>query len=60
MSDLGLSLKDGNRTISGDQTRNAFPSVRHCADRTGSFTVEVQAATGSGQYFYQVFRRSES
>ena len=60
VADLGISLKNGAETLTEDQTRNAFPSVRHCAERSGPHTVEVRAATGSGQYFYQVFRRSTS
>jgi hypothetical protein len=56
--DLDVALKQGNQSVATDGTRNAFPSVRHCTTGSGRFTLEVRAASGSGNYFYQIFRRS--
>lgn len=54
--DLDLTLSQGPTQIASDLgTRNAFPSVRHCASTDGDYTITVSAASGSGEYAYQVF-----
>lgn len=54
--DLDVTLSQGTTQIATDfGVRNAFPSVRHCAEGTGQYTVAVRAAAGSGDYVYQVF-----
>jgi len=58
MNDLDVTLVDGNTTLATDSSRTAFPSVRHCPQSDGELTLNVQAGAGSGEYFYQVFRRS--
>jgi hypothetical protein len=60
VNDLGISLSSNGRALTSDQSRTAFPSVRHCADQAGRYTLTVNAQNGAGQYFYQVFRRSGS
>lgn len=58
VNDLDAALMRGNTQLAADGTRNAFPSVRHCAEQTGRVTLQVRATSGSGDYFYQVFRQS--
>ena len=58
VSDLDVSLTKGNQAIAGDGSRNAFPAVRYCTTEAGRYKIDVRAATGSGSYFYQVFRRA--
>lgn len=58
VNDLDVTLSQGNTQVATDGSRNAFPSVRHCTQNNGGrFNLEVNAANGSGTYFYQVFRR---
>jgi len=57
VNDLDVTLSQGNNQVATDGTRNAFPSVRHCTQGDGRYTLSVRAASGSGDYFYQVFRR---
>lgn len=58
VNDLDVTLSQGNTQVATDGSRNAFPSVRHCTQNNGGrFRLEVNATDGSGQYFYQVFRR---
>jgi hypothetical protein len=57
---LGVSLSSNGRALTSDQSRTAFPSVRHCVEQAGRYTLTVNAQNGSGGYFYQVFRRSGS
>jgi hypothetical protein len=59
VNNLDLTLFDGNRSVGTDGTLNAFPSVRHCPERTGRYRLRIQASQGSGEYFYQVFTRSD-
>jgi hypothetical protein len=57
--DLDVTLAQDGREIANDfGTRNAFPNVRHCATADGSYTVTVRAASGSGEYVYQIFSQS--
>lgn len=58
VSDLDVSLSKGNSPLAGDGSRNAFPAVRYCTTEAGRYEIDVKAATGSGPYFYQVFRRA--
>lgn len=54
--DLDVTLSQGTTQVATDfGVRNAFPSVRHCTSATGQYTVAVRAASGSGDYVYQVF-----
>jgi len=56
--DLDASLSSGRDEVATDGTRNPFPNVRHCATSDERLRLEVEAAGGSGEYFYQVFSRS--
>ena len=58
--DLGLELKDGETSLTSDLSRNAFPSVRHCASERRELTLVVAAERGRGDYFYQLFERDPS
>ena len=60
VANLDVTLAQGSTQLASDGTRTAFPSVRHCAERTGRYSLTVRTGSGSGQYFYQVFRRSGS
>jgi hypothetical protein len=60
ISNVDLSLKDGSNEVATDASRSAFPTVRYCPTQTGRFRLEVGSASGSGRYFYQVFRRGGS
>ncbi|MDQ3034425.1 MAG: hypothetical protein M3Y87_18600 [Myxococcota bacterium] len=54
--DLDVTLGQGSTQVASDVgVRSAFPSVRHCASTAGTYTVTVRAASGSGEYVYQVF-----
>ncbi|UJR85545.1 hypothetical protein [Sandaracinus amylolyticus] len=54
--DLDVALSQGATQVASDVgARNAFPSVRHCASTDGQFTVTVSAASGAGDYVYQIF-----
>lgn len=54
--DLDVTLSQGSTQVASDVgVRNAFPSVRHCASTDGHYTVTVRAASGQGDYVYQVF-----
>jgi hypothetical protein len=59
VSNLDVTLLQGDRRVTTDGTRNAFPSARHCPTQDGRYRLAVTAAQGSGEYFYQVFTRSE-
>ena len=59
--DLDVTLSQGSTQVATDfGARNAFPSVRYCTTGSGStaFTLTVSAASGSGDYVYQVFAQS--
>lgn len=60
VTDLDVTLSSGSTQHTADGTSNAFPTVRHCATQSGTFTVNIQAASGSGDYFMQVFERTGS
>jgi hypothetical protein len=60
IANVDLSLSQGSNRIATDDTRNAFPTVRHCPTQNGRFRLDVTAGGGSGRYFYQVFRRGGS
>lgn len=57
ISDLDLTLFDGEKRIAGDSSRNAFPSIRHCQEQTRDLRFEITARRGRGKYFYQLFVR---
>jgi hypothetical protein len=57
--DLDVSLLQGSQEMATDYgLRNAFPTVRYCPQGPGTFTVNVRAASGAGDYVYQVFSQS--
>lgn len=56
--DLGAQLSRSGSTLASDGTRTAFPSIRHCPEQNGRYRLTVTAEQGSGEYFYQVFRRT--
>lgn len=58
ITNLDVSIQNGGRAVATDQTRTAFPRVTHCAESAGQYQVNVGSSGGSGQYFYQVFRRN--
>ncbi len=57
--DLDLTLSRGGTELASAGTRNAFPSVRFCAESAGRYDIKIRAASGSGGYFYQVFELRE-
>ncbi len=60
VNDLDVTLSQGGTQLANDYgSRNAFPSVRHCAASDGRYTINVTAASGQGRYHVQVFTRSQ-
>ncbi|MFK7987270.1 MAG: hypothetical protein AB8I08_14695 [Sandaracinaceae bacterium] len=60
VSDLDVTLaRNGTQLASDYGSRNAFPSVRQCAQQAGTYSFQITAADGSGEYHYQIFHRSE-
>ncbi|MEM9068254.1 MAG: hypothetical protein AAGE52_07095 [Myxococcota bacterium] len=59
VSDLDITLTKSGRNLAADGTRNPFPTVRHCTTEAGRYRLSVSASGGSGEYFYQVFRRDQ-
>ena len=60
INDLDLAISHGGRQLATDfGSHNAFPSVRHCAETTGDYVINVTAAEGSGSYHLQIFSRGE-
>lgn len=60
MHDIDVTLSHRGTELASDfGSRNAFPSVRHCATHDGEHTVRITAARGHGRYYMQVFSRSE-
>ena len=57
VNNLDLSLSQGGTAVASDTTRTAFPDVRYCPTSGGRVALQVTATGGSGEYFYQVFRR---
>jgi hypothetical protein len=57
VNDLDVSVTSRGAPAAGEDSRNAFPSVRFCPN-AGTYTVNVEAAGGSGDYFFQVFERN--
>lgn len=57
VADLDLRVLRNGTVKAQDDTHTAFPSVRLCADGSGAYDVALEAANGSGAYFYQVFRQ---
>ncbi len=59
--DIDLALNQGGTQIATDLgARNAFPSVRQCVSTSGSFSLTVRAASGSGPYVMQIFSRART
>lgn len=58
VNDIDVRLTRGGQQLSADGTRNAFPNVRYCTQAAGTYRLDVAATAGSGDYFYQVFQRS--
>ncbi len=59
VNDIDITLSEGGNQLASDYgSRNAFPSVRHCATHDGRVNVGITAANGSGSYYMQVFSRS--
>lgn len=60
VNDLDVAVSQGNTELASDYgSANAFPSVRHCAQRDGRHTIRITAASGAGDYHYQIFSRSD-
>ena len=60
VNDLDVTLSRAGTQLASDfGSRNAFPSVRHCAQSEGAYRFEITAADGAGEYHYQIFSRSE-
>lgn len=60
VNDLDVTLSQGGNQLASDfGSRNAFPSVRHCATQDGSYRITITAANGSGRYHWQVFSRAQ-
>ncbi|HEY8535452.1 MAG TPA: hypothetical protein VIL25_03350, partial [Vicinamibacterales bacterium] len=60
VNDLDVTLSRGGTQLANDYgSRNAFPSVRHCATEDGRYTINVTAANGHGRYHVQVFTRQD-
>ncbi len=57
--DVDASLLQGSTPVAAESSRNAFPSVRHCPAQNGNFTLKVQAVSGAGDYFFQLFTQSQ-
>jgi len=60
VADLDLVLAKNGTEVATDGIRNAFPTVRHCAQERGRHRLTVRAANGTGSYFYQVFKRTST
>src|SRR5690606_18337963 len=58
LHDIDLTVEHGGTALATDGTRNAFPDVRFCTTDAGRYDLEVRAAHGSGDYFYQIFERA--
>lgn len=58
INDIDVTLMQGTTQLASDGTRNAFPSVRACIQAAGRVRIKVKATAGSGEYAYQVFRRT--
>jgi hypothetical protein len=58
ITDLGLELMRGSQSVATDISRNAFPSVRFCAEQQMELNLVVTAKRGRGAYFYQLFERA--
>jgi hypothetical protein len=56
--DLDLTLSSGRNDITADGTHDAMPRVTYCTQSAGTYRLKVEAADGSGDYFYQVFQRT--
>ncbi len=57
VNDLDVTLSAGSANAT-DGTRNAFPTVQHCVtEGNGRYSLAIEAKSGSGRYFYQVFRQ---
>ena len=57
VNDIDVSLNKGRNRLAADGSRNPFPNVRHCTTQAGAYRLNIEAANGSGSYFYQVFER---
>ena len=58
VNNLDVTLQQGSTPLASDGSRTAFPNVRYCPQESREYTLKVDAANGSGQYFYQVFGRA--
>ena len=60
VNDIDVAIARGGRQLATDfGSHNAFPSVRHCAESAGDYTITVSAADGAGTYHYQIFSRQD-
>jgi hypothetical protein len=56
--DLDITLSRGSTPVASEtSSRNAFPSLRHCAEADARYSIGVIAVSGSGRYHVQVFSR---
>lgn len=57
MHNVDASISVNGRALSRDDSNNAFPDLRFCTQVEGQYDLQITAAAGSGEYFYQVFER---
>ncbi len=54
---LQATLALGGQTVAEDRDQTSFPVLRHCTTKPGTYLLNIRAAHGAGDYFYQIFRR---
>ncbi|MEM9865527.1 MAG: hypothetical protein AAF938_28225, partial [Myxococcota bacterium] len=54
VNDLNVALLQNGQALAAEDSRNAFPNVRHCSNSGGTATVRIEAAAGQGDYYYQI------
>ena len=59
VQNLDLRVRRGASRVAGDSGFNAFPSVPFCPRHGGIHLIDVTAVSGSGDYFFQLYRRRE-
>jgi hypothetical protein len=62
VQDLDMRVSRGPRAsqLAGQDNRaNAFPQVQFCPQQGGTHQVELTGVAGTGNYFFQVFRRRD-
>jgi hypothetical protein len=59
VQDLDAQIDDGSSSGRSDTDRNAVVAIESCASSHARTALSIQAAQGQGEYFFQVFRRSD-